>query len=93
MTGGQLLNMRFSKKSLDTKEQFEKFCALIRTFSDNYGWHMQFNMISTDVLKAARKNPDQYKDLVIRVAGYSALFVALDPAVQEDIISRMEYEL
>lgn len=93
MTGGQLLNMRFSKKSLDTVEQFEKFYALVRTFSDNYGWHMQFNMISTDVLKDARVHPEQYKDLVIRVAGYSALFVALDPIVQEDIISRMEYEL
>lgn len=93
MTGGQLLNMRFSRKSLDTKEQLEKFCALIRTFSDNYGWHMQFNMISTEVLKEARRHPDQYKDLVIRVAGYSALFVALDPVVQEDIISRMQYEL
>lgn len=93
MTGGQLLNMRFSKKSLDTQEQFEKFCALIRTFSDNYGWHMQFNMISTDILREAKAHPDQYRDLVIRVAGYSALFVALDPAVQEDIISRMEYEI
>lgn len=93
MTGGQLLNMRFNRKSLDTPEQMEKFLALVRTFSDNYGWHLQFNMISSDVLKDARKHPDQYKDLVIRVAGYSALFVALDPAVQEDIISRMEYEL
>lgn len=93
MTGGQLLNMRFSKKSLDTPEQFEKFYALVRTFSDNYGWHMQFNMISTDVLKDAKLHPEQYKDLVIRVAGYSALFVALDPIVQEDIISRMEYDL
>jgi formate C-acetyltransferase len=93
MTGGQLLNMRFNRKTLETADQVEKFYSLIRTFCGNYGWHMQFNMISTDVLKDAKKHPENYKDLVIRVAGYSALFVSLDPIVQEDIISRMEYEL
>ena len=93
MTGGQLLNMRFNRNTLNTPEQFEKFYSLVRTFSDNYGWHMQFNMVSTQLLREAKKRPQDYKDLVIRVAGYSALFVALDPVVQEDIISRMEYEL
>lgn len=93
MTGGQLLNMRFNRNALETPDQFEKFFSLVKTFSENYGWHMQFNMISTEQLRDARKHPENYKDLVIRVAGYSALFVALDPSVQEDIISRMEYDL
>jgi formate C-acetyltransferase len=78
---------------LNSEENIEKFMALIRTFFDRYGWHVQFNMISSEVLKEARKNPEKYKDLVIRVAGYSALFVSLDPTVQEDIINRMEYQL
>lgn len=93
MTGGQLLNMRFNRQSLEAEGQFEKFCSLVKTFSDNYGWHMQFNMISSQTLREARLHPENYRDLVIRVAGYSALFVALDPIVQNDIISRMEYEL
>lgn len=93
MTGGQLLNMRFNKTMLNSEETIEKFMALIRTFFDRYGWHVQFNMISSEVLKEARRNPEKYKDLVIRVAGYSAVFVSLDPTVQEDIINRMEYQL
>jgi formate C-acetyltransferase len=57
------------------------------------GWHVQFNIISTDVLKKAQENPEEYRDLVVRVAGYSALFTALDPIQQQDIISRSEYYL
>jgi pyruvate formate-lyase/glycerol dehydratase family glycyl radical enzyme len=93
MTGGQLLNMRFNKTMLNSEETLEKFIALLRTFFDRYGWHVQFNMISSDVLKQARRHPDKHKDLVIRVAGYSALFVSLDPVVQGDIINRMEYQM
>jgi len=93
MTGGQLLNMRFNKAMLDNEENIEKFLSILEIFSKNNGWHVQFNMVSTQILKKARNKPDDYRDLVVRVAGYSAVFVMLDPVVQEDIIQRMEYSL
>lgn len=93
MTGGQLLNMRFNPVTVQSKEDEAKFFSLIETFFQKKGWHIQFNMISTEVLKEAQKHPEEYKDLVVRVAGYSALFSALDRITQDDIISRMEYEL
>ena len=49
--------MRFNRNTLNTPEQFEKFYSLVRTFSDNYGWHMQFNMVSTQLLREAKKRP------------------------------------
>ena len=93
MTGGQLLNMRFNPSTVQTKEDEKKFYALIETFFHKKGWHVQFNMDSTEVLKDAQIHPEEYKDLVVRVAGYSALFSSLDRITQDDIISRMEYEL
>jgi formate C-acetyltransferase len=93
ITGGQLLNMRFAPTTFKNEEDINKFINLIQTFFDLYGWHIQFNVVSTKILKEAQKNPDKYRDLVVRVAGYSALFVTLDPKVQSDIISRMEYEI
>jgi len=93
MTGGQLLNMRISPDSLDSPEQVKKFVALIRTLFHLSGWHIQFNTVSTSVLREAQKFPERYSDLVVRVAGYSALFTALDPDVQEDIIHRSEHNL
>lgn len=91
VTGGQLLNMRFIPTMLKQEKGKRSVHALMRTFFQLEGWHIQFNVISSDVLMDARKHPDRYKDLVVRVAGYSALFVALDPAIQEDIISRTQY--
>ena len=61
-------------------------------YVDMKGWHVQFNTVSTDVLRDAILHPENYKDLIVRVAGYSALFVALDPVLQRDIIERMEHE-
>jgi len=92
MTGGQLLNMRISPSALADNEGLNRMIAMIRSFFRLRGWHVQFNTISTDILRDAQKNPEKYTDLVVRVAGYSALFVALDPDVQEDIIGRMEHE-
>lgn len=93
MTGGQLLNMRFNPSTVQTREDEKKFVALIETFFQKKGWHVQFNMVSTEVLKDAQIHPEEYKDLVVRVAGYSALFSSLDRITQDDIISRMEYVL
>jgi formate C-acetyltransferase len=93
VTGGQLLNMRFIPQMLKDKKGLEGILNLMKVFFEQKGWHIQFNVISTDILRKAQKQPEEYRDLVIRVAGYSALFVSLDPKVQEDIISRTQYEI
>ncbi len=56
-------------------------------------WHVQFNTVDTETLRAAQRNPEEYRDLVVRVAGYSALFVTLDRATQDDIIQRTVHDL
>jgi len=93
VTGGQLLNIRLTPDSLATKEGVRKLSAMLRGFVDMKGWHVQFNTVSTEVLRDAMVHPENYKDLIVRVAGYSALFVALDPGLQRDIIERMEHAL
>jgi len=93
MTGGQLLNLRITNVVLDTEEGRRKLAALIRTLFQLDGWHVQFNCVSTKVLQDAMAHPERYKDLIVRVAGYSAQFVSLDPVLQLDIISRMEHDL
>ena len=71
-----------------------KLSMLIRTFFNHHkGWHVQYNIVSRKTLLAAKKNPEQYRDLVVRVAGYSAFFTALSPDAQDDIIARTEHEL
>jgi len=93
MTGGQLLNLRVTNSSIKTEIGLKKLLALIQTLFDMEGWHVQINCVSTKMLKDAVKHPENYKDLVVRVAGYSALFVSLDPVLQKDIIKRMEYDV
>lgn len=90
MTGGQLLNKKFSPNLLQGEGQFEKFIALIKAFVAMKGWHVQFNIISSETLRAAQKDPEKYRDVIVRVAGYCAQFVTLDATTQEDIISRTE---
>ena len=67
------------------------FTRYIRTFMDLGGWHSQINVVTSDILRAAKQAPDDYKDLVIRVAGYSAYFTQLEKEVQNDIIERTEH--
>ena len=93
VTGGQLLNIRLTPDSLATDEGVRKLSAMLRGFVDMKGWHVQFNTVSTEILRDAMIHPENYKDLIVRVAGYSALFVALDPGLQRDIIERMEHAL
>lgn len=89
----QLLNLRLSPATLSTEEGLWRLVHLLRGFQKLKGWHVQFNVVDSKTLKAAQDRPDEYKDLVVRVAGYSALFVTLDKATQDDIILRSEYEL
>ena len=88
---GAILNMRFSPSALQGDEGLARFAAFIRAFVKLRGWHNQFNVVRTETLREAQRNPDRYRGLVIRVSGYSAHFVELSPEVQEDIIARIEY--
>ena len=65
--------------------------ALIRTWCDLKLWHIQFNIVNTATLKAAQKDPEKYRNLLVRVAGYSAYFVDLSPDLQDEIIRRTEH--
>ncbi|MCV9878120.1 formate C-acetyltransferase/glycerol dehydratase family glycyl radical enzyme [Brenneria izbisi] len=92
--GGVLLNQKLNPSTLDNSNDRLKLMALLRTFFEAHkGWHIQYNIVSRDTLIAAKKHPDQYRDLVVRVAGYSAFFTALSPDTQDDIISRTEHTL
>lgn len=92
--GGVLLNQKLSPAAVATDSDKLKLSMLIRTFFNHHkGWHVQYNIVSRDTLLAAKENPEQYRDLVVRVAGYSAFFTALSPDAQDDIIARTEHEL
>ncbi len=92
-SNGTLFNQKFHPTALSGMAGLEKFVALIRGFFDKKGMHMQFNVVNRDVLLDAQKNPDNYKNLVVRVAGYSALFTTLSRSLQDDIIRRTEQGL
>ncbi|TOQ36618.1 formate C-acetyltransferase/glycerol dehydratase family glycyl radical enzyme [Vibrio parahaemolyticus] len=92
--GGVLLNQKLSPAAVASEGDKLKLSMLIRTFFNHHkGWHVQYNIVSRETLLAAKKNPEQYRDLVVRVAGYSAFFTALSPDAQDDIIARTEHEL
>jgi pyruvate formate-lyase/glycerol dehydratase family glycyl radical enzyme len=90
---GTLLNQKFNPTALQDISGLKKLASLIRTYFDLKGMHIQFNVVSRGTLREAQQNPEKYADLIVRVAGYSALFTALEPAVQNDIISRTEHGL
>ena len=87
----RLLNMKLSPASLVGEEGTRKLMSLIRTACDMRMWHIQFNIINRDTLLAAQKDPEKYRNLLVRVAGYSAYFVDLTPALQSEIIRRTEH--
>ncbi|WP_368928774.1 formate C-acetyltransferase/glycerol dehydratase family glycyl radical enzyme [Mixta calida] len=92
--GGVLLNQKLNPATLDNESDRQKLMALLRTFfEDHQGWHIQYNIVSRETLIEAKKHPDRYRDLVVRVAGYSAFFTALSPDAQDDIIARTEHTL
>ncbi|QHM70020.1 formate C-acetyltransferase/glycerol dehydratase family glycyl radical enzyme [Mixta intestinalis] len=92
--GGVLLNQKLSPATLDNQSDRQKLMMLLRTFFEvHQGWHIQYNIVSRETLLEAKKHPDRYRDLVVRVAGYSAFFTALSPDAQDDIIARTEHTL
>ncbi len=92
-TGGTLLNQKFTPQVLNSEEGLNKAVQLIRSYFRMDGHHIQFNVVTADTLRKAQANPEQYKDLIVRVAGYSDYFVDLTPELQEEIIRRTEQEL
>jgi pyruvate-formate lyase len=89
-TGGTLLNQKFSPSAIAGEEGIENVASLIRSYFELGGHHIQFNVIDRDVLLDAQKNPEEYKDLIVRVAGYSDHFNNLEKALQDEIIERTE---
>jgi formate C-acetyltransferase len=91
---GTLLNMKFNPSDLKTRERLQQFLALIMTYLDDYGGkHIQFNVVSRETLQNAQAHPENYRNLVVRVAGYSALWVELERTIQDEIIARTEHTL
>lgn len=86
-----LLNLKFHPSAIQTPADLDKLACLIRVYFENGGKQVQFNVVSREMLLEAQRHPDRYRDLVVRVAGYSAYFVQLNPRVQADIIARTEH--
>ena len=91
-SNGTLFNMKFHPSALKGDEGLYNFVSLIRAYFDRKGMHVQFNVVSRETLIDAQKNPENYKNLVVRVAGYSALFTTLSRSLQDDIINRTEQQ-
>ena len=90
VSNGTLFNQKFHPSALSGREGLEKFVALIRSYFEQKGMHMQFNVVDRQTLLDAQEHPEKYKHLVVRVAGYSALFTTLSRSLQDDIIRRTE---
>lgn len=89
--GGVLLNQKLSPASLSSDSDKNKLKSMLRTFFTNLkGWHVQYNIVSRETLLSAKKDPVNYRDLIVRVAGYCAFFTTLSPDTQDDIIARTE---
>lgn len=88
-----LLNMKFTPNSLKTDADKEKLGDLVKTYLTHGGKHVQFNVVDRSTLEKAQKDKEGYKDLIVRVAGYSSYFVKLTPQVQSEIMSRTAHEL
>lgn len=91
ITGGVLLNQKMTPQMLSTEENKQKLEMLIRAFFNRlHGYHIQYNIVSRETLIDAQKHPEKHKDLIVRVAGYSAFFNVLSKKTQDDIIGRTE---
>ena len=94
ITGGVLLNQKMTPQMLSTEENRQKLELLIKTFFNRlHGYHVQYNIVSKETLIDAQKHPEKHRDLIVRVAGYSAFFNVLSKATQDDIIGRTEHTM
>jgi pyruvate formate-lyase/glycerol dehydratase family glycyl radical enzyme len=88
-----LMNMKFHPSALETDEDLRKLSAMIKTYLKCGGKHVQFNVVSKEMLLNAQKEPERYRDLVVRVAGYSAYFTQLNRTMQDEVIARTELSI
>ena len=91
-SGGTLLNQRFLPGALQGEDGIEKLSHLIRTYFNLNGHHIQFNIVDSETLRQAQQHPEEYRDLLVRVAGYSDYFVDLDADHQEEIVARTQHD-
>ena len=91
-TGGTLLNQKFTPQVLESEEGLDKLVHLIRTYFRLDGHHIQFNVVDAATLRSAQQHPEQYRSLIVRVAGYSDYFCDLSKTLQDEIIARTEHE-
>ena len=91
-TGGTLLNQKFTPQVLNSDEGLDKLVQLIRTYFRLDGHHVQFNVVDAETLHLAQQHPEQYRSLIVRVAGYSDYFCDLSKTLQDEIIARTEHE-
>jgi len=91
-TGGTLLNQKFTPQVLDREDGMNGLVHLVRGYFNLDGHHIQFNVVDADTLRAAQKNPEQYRSLIVRVAGYSDYFCDLSKELQDEIIARTAHE-
>ena len=89
-SNGTLFNMKMSPSAMSGEQGLEAFVAMVRGFFDQKAFHMQFNVVDKETLLDAQAHPEKYSGLVVRVAGYSALFTTLSKSLQDDIIKRTE---
>jgi pyruvate formate-lyase/glycerol dehydratase family glycyl radical enzyme len=88
-----VLNQKFSAAIARSEESIDKLVAYTNAFMLNNGSHIQYNMIDTNELRAAKRDPDNYRDLIVRIGGFSAYFTQLSPSIQDDVINRSEHNL
>jgi formate C-acetyltransferase len=91
-TGGTLLNQKFTPQILESEEGLNGLVQLVRGYFNLDGHHIQFNVVDAETLKAAQANPEQYRSLIVRVAGYSDYFCDLSRQLQDEIITRTAYD-
>jgi pyruvate formate-lyase/glycerol dehydratase family glycyl radical enzyme len=91
--GGDLINMKFSPANVAGEEGTRRLMQLVRTWCELKHWHVQFNILNRETLLAAQKEPEKYRNLIVRIAGYSAYFVDLSPSQQSEIIARTEEKM
>jgi len=91
-TAGTLLNQKFTPRLLADEAGLDGIVQLVRAYFRLDGHHIQFNVVDADTLRAAQQHPEQYRDLIVRVAGYSDYFCDLGRTLQDEIIARTEHQ-
>jgi pyruvate-formate lyase len=90
-TGGTLLNQKFTPQILQDEKGLDALLHLVRSYFLLGGHHLQFNVVDAATLRKAQEHPEEHRDLIVRVAGYSDYFCDLSPELQEEVISRTEH--